>query len=786
MSKVFMTKWLASVITKYHAILLIAAVVVACASAPLSSKLNLDWAVEGMFPQGDPIVDSYRKLQSRFGEKDICLAVYRDPQLWDSSGVGLDRLEAVSDRLSTVEGVSAVLSLAELHGILEKLRGPMSFFGFGERKPPLLDKEDKLAQAFASVFEGYTHRRDSEYVAIACMLTKPEGGEAKGPSSHDVTLAALREIVEDLPAPATDGFVTGEPVLVAEGFKMVERDGWRLGVTSSVLVSLVLLICFRSIRWTLIPLLVVHWSLLLTQAVLVLLNLNLTMISSTLTAIVTVIGVATSMHLLLKFQEQRRKGFSRQEALRESFANLLSPIFWACVTDAVGFCALMIANVGPVRDFGLMMAIGSMCVFVSIVVLVPGLALIGSIDTDPSTPRLDLWVRVLLRRVLEFCLRYRKIGLVGLAILFFVAVLGSLRTQVETDFTKNFHEGSPLVKGYRIIESELGGAGVWDIMLPVPNSLSSEYVGQVLALEDELRSIQVEREGTRVQLTKVLSIADALKAAESGTVLAALPVAAKLQGMKTSMPEFTGALLTSKSDDAGYRWLRVMLRSQEQVPASAKSELVKKVSGKLKAFTESQRWMKLFAKNPPQSQVAGYHVMLSKLVASVLADQWRCFLVATTGIYIVMVLATRSFVLGLATLVPNALPIMLVLGVMGWANMRANMGVAMIAAVSLGLSIDSSIHYLLHYRRRLREGVSPKKAIRSAQENVGLAVVLATVALIAGFASLCASEFVPTVVFGTLASLTMLGGLLGNLVMLPLLISPTESKKGLASTDGMS
>lgn len=98
----------------------------------------------------------------------------------------------------------------------------------------------------------------------------------------------------------------------------------------------------------------------------------------------------------------------------------------------------------------------------------------------------------------------------------------------------------------------------------------------------------------------------------------------------------------------------------------------------------------------------------------------------------------------------------------------------MIAAVSLGLSVDSSIHYLLHYRRALVGQPRPLKALQSAQENVGLAVVLSTVALVAGFMSLATSEFVPTVVFGTLASLTMLGGLLGNLVVLPLLIAPSN------------
>ncbi len=139
-----------------------------------------------------------------------------------------------------------------------------------------------------------------------------------------------------------------------------------------------------------------------------------------------------------------------------------------------------------------------------------------------------------------------------------------------------------------------------------------------------------------------------------------------------------------------------------------------------------------------------------------------------------MTIATRSLKLAVAALIPNALPVFLVLGAMGWMGMSVNMGAAMIAAVSMGLSIDSSIHYLLHIKRQVATGRPEVKAMRSAQENVGLALVLATAALMAGFLSLCVSQFVPTIVFGVLVSLTMLGGLIGNLIVLPLLIAPRK------------
>jgi hypothetical protein len=107
---------------------------------------------------------------------------------------------------------------------------------------------------------------------------------------------------------------------------------------------------------------------------------------------------------------------------------------------------------------------------------------------------------------------------------------------------------------------------------------------------------------------------------------------------------------------------------------------------------------------------------------------------------------------------------------MGLVGVRVNMGAAMIAAVSLGLSVDGSIHYVMSYQRERRGGASVAGALQAVHTTVGRAAVFATLALVIGFATLCYSDFVPTIYFGALVSLSMIGGLIGNLLVLPLLI----------------
>jgi hypothetical protein len=137
-------------------------------------------------------------------------------------------------------------------------------------------------------------------------------------------------------------------------------------------------------------------------------------------------------------------------------------------------------------------------------------------------------------------------------------------------------------------------------------------------------------------------------------------------------------------------------------------------------------------------------------------------------------LGFRSWKYAVVAMIPNAVPIYMVMGLLGWLGLRINMGAAMIAAVSMGMSVDSSIHYYASFRRARRAGKTVHAALTECQQSVGLAMIFSTIALIVGFGVLVTSDFVPTIYFGALMSLAMLGGMLGNLIVLPLLLSWTE------------
>jgi predicted RND superfamily exporter protein len=277
----------------------------------------------------------------------------------------------------------------------------------------------------------------------------------------------------------------------------------------------------------------------------------------------------------------------------------------------------------------------------------------------------------------------------------------------------------------------------------------------------------------RPGLTKVLSAADAIRAAmpvdpDKLPFAAArnLAVGAAWQTMKARMPAFAATLYAPATESGS--WFRVMLRARERQSAAEKTRLIEQVQRIVDEELRADEWQPLSSKQT--AAVTGYYVLLTKLIASTVRDQWLSFGLATLGVFVSLLGALRGLRLSLIALAPNALPIVAVLGGLGWLGLKLNLGAAMIAAVSMGLSVDSSIHYLMAFQRRRNAGLAIGAALRATQQEVGRAVVFSTLALVVGFLVLCRSEFMPTVYFGLLVSLAMLGGLLGNLVLLPTLL----------------
>jgi predicted RND superfamily exporter protein len=614
---------------------------------------------------------------------------------------------------------------------------------------------------------------DHRTAAVACTLEPPAATLVTAREqavSRAETIDRLRTIMGELPA----GTVAGEPAMLRDGFAMLEWDGTVLAWASVALTGGVLLVFFRSLRWVVVPMGVVLTALWITRGVLAVAGSQLTMVSTMLSAMITVVAIATVTHVIVEFRRQRDLGLAPPAALREALALLCWPICGAIATDVVGFGSLIASQVGPVHDFGVMTSIGAGLVLAAVGLVVPFLALAGRFDADPRRAWGESALEAGLDRLVRRIVRHPGPILAGVAIAVAMSMAGLTWLEVETDFTRNFRPDSPTVASYEMVESRLGGAGVWDVLVPLEGPVDGATLGRLRRFEDRLRTevtLPDAAGAPQPALTKVMSIADVIQAVSpvpleqlEASALGNWAIAQAIAAMRLQLPELAGTLLGTDPAD-GSEWLRVMLRARERQPAAAKRGVIAEVRR-----IAAEEFPAGAANAGGGAEVTGFFVLLAQLVDRMLADQWLTFAIAAAGIFLLLSLAFQSPLLGAIALIPNGLPIFVVLGLLGWAGVRINMGTAMIAAVSLGLSVDSSIHYIARFRRHLADG-GMTTALETAHRTAGRAMIFSTLALAVGFLALTTSGFMPTVSFGWLSCLTLLGGLAGNLVVLPVLLT---------------
>ena len=709
-------------LVKRHRLLIIGALLLTAVAFRPSQSLTFNESIESLYSSENVRLQEYVEGKGLFGGDEFVFVAYTDPDLFTDQGQ--ERARELESKLSEIPGV-APESLQSLPKTLAFTKLPF----FRKRREQLLEFS-----------RGVLLGADNQTTSVALRLIDPE----KSSVSRGETLAAIHRIAASQPL---ETYVVGEPVLVHDMFRYAEQDGQWMGWSASLLLILVILFFLRSLRAVILPFLIVQLSIVWTKAILFLTGLQLSMVSSIMVSLMTIIGVSTVVYMSLYYR-MLRDSLDREAAFRQTIHIIGVDLFWVCLTTAAGFGAQMSSHLQPIRSFGLTMVIGSMLVLVAMILVLPAGFLWGPERAVLLRPRgehqfhqslesLTFWVLKRPWQVSFFC-----------AALVVVGVFGLLRLKIETDFSKNFRADTPVVRGLNFLETRLGGAGAWEINFPAPQELEDEFLDRVRRLTNRLREIPGERGKA---LTKVLAITDGLDLIPNIPVVAGTPEAKAVQ-IQRIQPEFVPSLYNRESGR-----MRIMLRAYERQSSEAKHQLIEQV--------------REIGKNEfPECKITGLFVLLTFLIESLMHDQWTDLMLGAVSLLAIMSIAYRSFWMGLVSLVPNVIPIILLLGGMGWMSIPVNIGTAMISSDTMGLTIHDSIFYLSAYLRARRSGQGFETALRHVQTEVRQPLLYSNIALIIGFLVLATSRFVPLIYFGVMVSVAIAGGLAVNLLLLPLLL----------------
>ena len=115
---------------------------------------------------------------------------------------------------------------------------------------------------------------------------------------------------------------------------------------------------------------------------------------------------------------------------------------------------------------------------------------------------------------------------------------------------------------------------------------------------------------------------------------------------------------------------------------------------------------------------------------------------------------------------PNLLPILAILGVMGWFHIPLDMVTFPMGCLALGLIVDDTVHYLYWYRK--------SRDVQFAYEKAGPGTVITSLIYILGFSVFLFAAANPVRYFGILAITALITALFGDIVILPIILDKTD------------
>jgi hypothetical protein len=414
-----------------------------------------------------------------------------------------------------------------------------------------------------------------------------------------------------------------------------------------------------------------------------------------------------------------------------------------------------------VRSFGIGSAVGIMVDFVISIILVPTLLTFIKAPAVAVAPPHERYLIEPLRRVARLsCAHPARVLTVALLIAG-VAAAGILRLRVDTNHINFFASSHPLGESARVIDQELSGVYSFQLMLEgPPDSLNTpDALKRLDDLQEQLRRFPHVR--------KVTSVADYVKrinkelndGREEANVIPA-------DQATISQELFVFAL----GGEGRHELERIVASDYSRAQVNVKlqsvsSDLV------LQQVEEADRLAKAaFAGTGISVLTTGSGRLFSTLDHYLVDSQLSSFGTAFLTVFGVIFIVFRSWRFGALTIAPNLLPVIAVLGVMGYLDISMNIATVMVASVALGVVDDDTIHFINRYRTEVADGASTDEAIERATIHEGRASLTTAIINSCGFAVLFMSEYKPTAWFGGLLALTMAVAFLAEVFILPPII----------------
>ena len=585
-----------------------------------------------------------------------------------------------------------------------------------------------------------------------------------------------------------DLFLGGISMIADDLVTFVKNDLQVFGLGVLIFLIVTLWLIFRQLRWILLPLLCCGFAVIATSGFLGMFGWEVTVVSSNFISLQLIITMAITIHLIVRYREllQKHPGADQSQLVLETVLFMGKPCFYTALTTIAGFSSLVLSGILPVINFGWMMSVGTAISLLVSFLVFPTIV----IHLQKRPPDVAFELRFALTEKLAHFTENngRAIWLIsGVLVLF--SLSGASRLMVENSFIDYFKESTEIYQGMRVIDQQLGGTTLLDVILDF------EEVGDIVSdrisggadevqdenfdeFEEEFASVEDEAQYwfTAEKMEQIEKLHDYLdNLPETGKVisLGTLLKIGRTLNEGEPLDDFTLALVYNELPEqfreiiltpyvsVEHNQARFSVRIRDSEPNLRRNELLQRIRHELihKVGLEEKN-----------VQMANLLVLYNNMLQSLLDSQILTLAAVVAALMLMFLVLFRSLKIACIAIFPNLLSIGTVLGFMGWAGIPLDMMTITIAAISVGIAVDNTIHYIYRFRSEFPKDRNYLASMRRCHGSIGKAMYYTSFTVIMGFSILVFSNFIPTLYFGLLTGLAMLIALIAALTLLPQLI----------------
>ena len=741
---------------KFRWVIAIGIPLIVLALASNLKHIEMDGSYRIWFGEDSKILTDYDDFRKTFGNDDGVIIVFKDPN-GIFSKKALSSIDRITQALWKTKYIARVDSLTNYQYVHTNPEEPDDIVvedfiqNISTATPAYLANRKEIATSDPLVVDAFISK-DGTTTMISARLT-PKVNDQSDKSLE--IMGYLNEILaSEIAQTGYKYWINGGPAL-NEAFVVIGTSDATTFTPLVLLASMILLLfLFRRVSGSLIPIAVVIFTFLTVLAVQVLLGYKLNNFTANLPVFVVAIGIADAVHIYSVWLTHKQEGDDNEYAVLKSMQKNFLPIFLTSLTTAIGFATLTISEVIPILTLGIATASGAVLAFIISIVWMPAILLLLKkpikahlVEATKAKEPLGYGKFIVANS--------KKIVIITTAI-FILLSLGLFQVKVDSNTIRYFDKEVEIRQSTEFMMKNLTGPMAYEIVVDsgVKDGIKNpKFMKTVEKFYQEFQSIYPE-------VRHLASLIDTVKRFN------------KIVDGKDEIPNSQNLiaqylLLYSLSLPQGMEINDKMDINEQKLRITGQMDIVD-TSKDLEMMSYIEDW---WSKTEYSATIQGQTAMFAHMQKDVTDTLIYSLSLAIFLVTLIMFFIFRRISILWVFILPNILPVILVVGLMGWIGISIDIGVAIAGAIIIGVAVDDTIHFLVKYFDARKRGLNMEETFDEVLRYAGKAILFTTIILSVSFSLFAFSNFSPNQNFGIVTAFALLVALVIDLLLLPALLS---------------